>query len=86
MLHWLSKHFVRFLYFFILYFLADLKQLLSVDDYAKCHLIVAGGYDKRNEENIAYFSQLVGYSKDLGISDSQVTFLKSPCKFFSSTF
>lgn len=41
------------------------------------HLVLAGGYDHRLQENVDHFSELVTSAKSLGIAD-KVTFLKSP--------
>ena len=41
------------------------------------HLVMAGGYDDRVQENIEHYQELVSMAKGLGISKS-VTFLKSP--------
>ncbi|XP_066975510.1 alpha-1,3/1,6-mannosyltransferase ALG2 [Macrobrachium rosenbergii] len=44
---------------------------------ANIHLIMAGGYDDRVQENIEHYKELLSMAKILGISD-KVTFLKSP--------
>lgn len=41
------------------------------------HLVLAGGYDHRLQENVDHFSELVNSAKSLGITD-KVTFIKSP--------
>ncbi|KIH60084.1 glycosyltransferase, group 1 family protein [Ancylostoma duodenale] len=40
---------------------AYLRTLLSDDEFSKCHLVLAGGYDQLNKENIDYFKELVEY-------------------------
>ncbi|XP_044010237.1 alpha-1,3/1,6-mannosyltransferase ALG2 [Aphidius gifuensis] len=60
-----------------LYALAELKNLLSTDEWNKTLLIMAGGYDKRVEENVDHYMELCGMADELGISD-KVLFLRSP--------
>lgn len=57
--------------------LAELKNLVSADVYKKTYLIMAGGYDKRVEENVDHYMELIGAADELGISD-KVIFLRSP--------
>lgn len=40
-------------------------------------MVIAGGFDPENEENVAHYEELVNHSRTLGIED-RVTFLKSP--------
>ncbi|KAK6035060.1 deoxyribose-phosphate aldolase [Cooperia oncophora] len=60
---------------------AALRSMLSDDEFARCHLVIAGGYDRLNVENITHFKELVDCVSDMGLKFSQVTFLRSPCKF-----
>ncbi|XP_001607310.2 alpha-1,3/1,6-mannosyltransferase ALG2 [Nasonia vitripennis] len=57
--------------------LADLKRFLTREEYNKVYLIMAGGYDKRVEENVEYYLELIGLADEMGVSD-KVYFLKSP--------
>lgn len=60
--------------------LESLKVLLNMlddNERANVHLVMAGGYDDRVEENVDHYLELVSMAKVLGISKS-VTFLKSP--------
>lgn len=41
------------------------------------HLIIAGGYDSRVEENVEYHAELVALADKLGL-EKKVTFLRSP--------
>ncbi|KAG7154330.1 Alpha-1-3/1-6-mannosyltransferase ALG2-like [Homarus americanus] len=54
-----------------------LLDMVNKDEASHIHLIVAGGYDDRVQENIEHYSELVSLATSLGISD-KVTFLKSP--------
>ena len=42
-----------------------------------CHLVLAGGYDPLNEENIAHLAELQMHASTVGVAE-RVTFLKSP--------
>ncbi|RCN32054.1 glycosyltransferase, group 1 family protein, partial [Ancylostoma caninum] len=57
---------------------AYLRTLLSDDEFSKCHLVLAGGYDQLNKENIDYFKELVDYVDFFSLPQKQVTFLRSP--------
>lgn len=57
--------------------LAELKKYLSDEEYKKVYLIVVGGYDKRVEENVEYYLELIGFADELHVSD-KVIFLRSP--------
>ncbi|VDD96476.1 unnamed protein product [Enterobius vermicularis] len=46
--------------------------------YRNCFLVIAGGYDKNNEENLLHFSELREHAVDLKIPSKQILFLKSP--------
>lgn len=57
--------------------LADLKRHLNREEYKKVYLIMAGGYDKRVEENVEYYLELIGLADEMGVAD-KVYFLRSP--------
>uniref|UniRef100_A0A158P710 Alpha-1,3/1,6-mannosyltransferase ALG2 n=1 Tax=Angiostrongylus cantonensis TaxID=6313 RepID=A0A158P710_ANGCA len=57
---------------------AELRTMLSEKEFSSCHLVVAGGYDRLNLENITHYNELVEYVDALGLKNSQVTFLRSP--------
>ncbi|XP_014210211.1 alpha-1,3/1,6-mannosyltransferase ALG2 [Copidosoma floridanum] len=57
--------------------LADLKNLLSKEEFRKVYLIMAGGYDKRVEENVEYYLELNALADELGVA-SKIFFLRSP--------
>ncbi|KHJ76367.1 hypothetical protein OESDEN_24013 [Oesophagostomum dentatum] len=61
-----------------------LRTLMPADEFSKCQLVVAGGYDRLNSENITYFKELVECVEALSLPQKQVTFLRSPCGFFFS--
>lgn len=50
-------------------------------NYERCHLIVAGGYDKRVIENVQHFEELEKLADDLDIK-GKCTFLRSPSDKF----
>ncbi|CAG5117755.1 unnamed protein product [Candidula unifasciata] len=53
-----------------------LSALLEQKPDADVHLIIAGGYDTRVEENVQYHAELVSLAKQLGL-ENRVTFLRS---------
>ena len=57
--------------------LAEVKKFLTREEYNKVYLIMAGGYDKRVEENVEYYLELIGLADELGVSE-KVYFLRSP--------
>lgn len=57
--------------------LADLKNFLNKDEFNNVYLIMAGGYDKRVQENVDYYLELIGLADELGVTD-KVFFLRSP--------
>lgn len=57
---------------------AKLKDELSEDDYQHCFLVVAGGYDHLNGENVAHFIELQDKAAALGLPVQHYAFLKSP--------
>ena len=57
--------------------LAELKKYLTDEEYQKVYLIMAGGYDKRVEENVEHYLELIGLADELHVTD-RVIFLRSP--------
>lgn len=57
--------------------LTYLKLALSEGEFNNVHLIMAGGFDPCNLENIEYFIELTDLAAELDIEDN-VTFVKSP--------
>lgn len=57
--------------------LAELRNYLSPEEFERTHLILAGGYDKRVEENVEYFLELLSLADELKIPNN-VSFLRSP--------
>jgi len=57
--------------------LAELEKLLTKEIYKRVCLIIAGGYDKRVEENVEYHLELIGLADELHVTD-KVIFLRSP--------
>ncbi|EFN70890.1 Alpha-1,3-mannosyltransferase ALG2 [Camponotus floridanus] len=57
--------------------LAELEKLLTKEIYKRVYLIIAGGYDKRIEENVEYHLELIGLADELYVTD-KVIFLRSP--------
>ncbi|XP_032663182.1 alpha-1,3/1,6-mannosyltransferase ALG2 [Odontomachus brunneus] len=57
--------------------LAELENLLTREIYKRVYLIIAGGYDKRVEENVEYHLELIGLADELHVTD-KVMFLRSP--------
>ncbi|EFO27147.1 alpha-1,3-mannosyltransferase [Loa loa] len=55
-----------------------LQGKIPRDDYRCCFLIIAGGYDIINDENIAHFVELRENAIALGLPREQYVFLKSP--------
>lgn len=43
--------------------------------------MIAGGYDKLNQENVDYYRELISLSSDYDIPKRQLIFLRSPCNF-----
>lgn len=54
-----------------------LKHKLAPQDWDRVHLIMAGGYDPINLENIEHYNELTGLAAELDI-ENKVTFMKSP--------
>lgn len=57
--------------------LAELKALVTDQEYKQVHLIMAGGYDKRVEENVEHYLELIGLADELRVTE-KITFLRSP--------
>lgn len=57
--------------------LSESKKLIKNCSWEKVHLVIAGGYDRRVEENVEYHDELVEFSKTLDLVEN-VHFLKSP--------
>ncbi|XP_058789843.1 alpha-1,3/1,6-mannosyltransferase ALG2 [Phymastichus coffea] len=57
--------------------LGDLKNLLPKEEYQKVYLVMAGGYDKRVEENVEYYLELIALAEEERVGD-KVFFLRSP--------
>jgi len=57
--------------------LAELEKLLTKEVYKRIYLIMAGGYDKRVEENVEHHLELIGLADELHVTD-KVIFLRSP--------
>ncbi|KOC69830.1 Alpha-1,3/1,6-mannosyltransferase ALG2 [Habropoda laboriosa] len=57
--------------------LAELKKYLTEEEYKKVYLIIAGGYDKRVEENVEHYLELIGLADELHVTD-KIIFLRSP--------
>ncbi|XP_076238354.1 alpha-1,3/1,6-mannosyltransferase Alg2 [Calliopsis andreniformis] len=57
--------------------LAELKKYLTDEEYKKVYLLVVGGYDKRVEENVEHYLELIGLADELHVTD-KVIFLRSP--------
>lgn len=54
-----------------------LLDILNKDEIARVHLVIAGGYDDRVQENIEHYRELYTLATRLGILE-KMTFLKSP--------
>lgn len=57
--------------------LHTLKSILTIDEWDKLHLVMAGGYDPINSENKEHYEELCNLASELQLMD-RVTFLKSP--------
>lgn len=57
--------------------LAELEKFLTAEVYKKVYLIMAGGYDKRVEENVEHHLELIGLADELHVTE-KVIFLRSP--------
>lgn len=54
-----------------------MRSQLPADEFPKIHLIIAGGYDERVDENRIHFEELNKDVEELNLNES-VSFLKSP--------
>ncbi|XP_046819650.1 alpha-1,3/1,6-mannosyltransferase ALG2 [Vespa crabro] len=61
--------------------LVYLKDSLTEQEYKRLYLIMAGGYDKRVEENVEYYLELIELSDELRLTD-KVIFLRSPSDIY----
>lgn len=59
----------------------ELEKHVSKANFDRCHIILAGGYDKRVIENVEHFEELEHLADELGIK-SKCTFLRSPSDKF----
>lgn len=57
--------------------LAELKSIIDPTDWERVHLIMAGGFDPINLENMEHFMELTDIATELDLED-KVTFMKSP--------
>ncbi|XP_059473281.1 alpha-1,3/1,6-mannosyltransferase ALG2 [Neocloeon triangulifer] len=57
--------------------LAHLRKVLDEDTFAKVHLVMAGGYDVRVEENLQHFEELQQLVEENDLQE-KVTMLRSP--------
>ncbi|GBM96190.1 Alpha-1,3/1,6-mannosyltransferase ALG2 [Araneus ventricosus] len=57
--------------------LDNLKRILNPKEFSKVHLIIAGGYDDRVQENKEHYEELQCHVQSLSLGES-VSFLKSP--------
>lgn len=55
----------------------SILQTLLRKDFENIYLIMAGGYDKRVEENVEHYLELIGLADELHVSD-HIIFLRSP--------
>uniref|UniRef100_A0A6B2E8G2 Alpha-1,3/1,6-mannosyltransferase ALG2 n=1 Tax=Phlebotomus kandelakii TaxID=1109342 RepID=A0A6B2E8G2_9DIPT len=55
----------------------DIGALVSAAEFDKMHLIIAGGYDTRVQENVEHFQELESLARRYKIHD-KITFLRSP--------
>lgn len=58
-----------------------LKTMISENDWDNVHLIIAGGYDPNNDENIEHYEELCKLSHDTKLNDN-ITFLRSPSDLY----
>ena len=54
-----------------------MEKILSKHEWDRLHLVLAGGYDSRNLENLEHYDELTVIAENLEIKD-KVTFLRSP--------
>lgn len=49
--------------------LAQLKKMLEENDFARVHLVIAGGYDTRVEENLQHFEEIENLVSENGLQE-----------------
>jgi alpha-1,3/alpha-1,6-mannosyltransferase len=54
----------------------SLKNKLTADQWKQCHLVMAGGYDSRVNENVAHYNELRDLSSSLKLDD-KISFMRS---------
>lgn len=59
----------------------ELQKHVSKSNFDRCHLIIAGGYDKRVNENVDHHNELTELAEQLEVH-SNCTFLRSPSDKF----
>lgn len=57
--------------------MCELRKCLSASEWLHIHLVMAGGYDTRVNENVEHYDELVNHANTLGLTE-KVTFMKSP--------
>lgn len=57
--------------------MCELRKRLSASEWLHVHLVMAGGYDARVNENVEHYEELASYANRLGLTE-RVTFMKSP--------
>lgn len=57
--------------------LAELEKYLPDDTYRRVYLVMAGGYDKRVDENVEHHLELIALADELNVTD-KIIFLRSP--------
>lgn len=63
-----------------------LQEKIPKDIYRFCFLVIAGGYDIMNGENIAHFVELQEKAITLNLHSEQYVFLKSPSTLLTVCF
>uniref|UniRef100_A0A914W771 Alpha-1,3/1,6-mannosyltransferase ALG2 n=1 Tax=Plectus sambesii TaxID=2011161 RepID=A0A914W771_9BILA len=57
----------------------ELRTKVSTGVFENCHLVIAGGYDSRVQENVDHFKELSELADlDLNLDSRAITFVKSP--------
>lgn len=49
--------------------LAQLKKVLDDEDFARVHLVMAGGYDTRVEENLQHYEEIENLVSENGLEE-----------------
>ncbi|XP_037820830.1 alpha-1,3/1,6-mannosyltransferase ALG2 [Lucilia sericata] len=55
----------------------QLEKILNPNDWKRCRLVIAGGYDKRVVENVEHYNELEGLIEEMNINET-VKMLQSP--------